>query len=234
MLDKLFMDALTKTKILYIEDDEDIRKYIYEFLERYNSNTFVASSAEEGLALYEKIKPDILIVDINLPKMSGIELVSKIREKDNFTRIIISTAYTNKEFTLQAIELNITRYLVKPLTSKDLLGALEKALNELQKDSTKYFNIDLGEGFSFNLMKELLYKDEKIVDLRKKESELLKFLISKDAQIITYEMLENEIWDQKTMTLDAIRSQIKNIRRKTYPEIVRNVSGIGYKIDKKE
>lgn len=234
IVDKEFKNALSKTTILYIEDDEHIREYIYEFLERYNSNIHVASNAEDGLRLYEAIKPDIILADINLPKMSGIELVTKIRKKDNFTRVIISTAYTNKEFTLQAIELNITRYLVKPITSKDLIAALEKALKELHESSSKYFSIDLGEGFSFNIIKEQLYKDGKIVDLRRKELELLKFFVTKDSQTITYDMLENEIWDKSVMTLDAIRSQIKNIRKKTYSKIVSNVSGIGYKIYKKE
>ena len=232
MNDEEFKSAINKTTILYIEDDAQIREYIYEFLKRYNSNTHVASNAEDALELYETIKPDIIIADINLPKMSGIELVTKIRENDNFTRIIISTAYTNKEFTLQAIELNLTRYLVKPITSKDLLGALKKALKELIESSSTYLNIDLGESFTFNTIKEQLYKNEEIITLRKKELELLKFFISKNNQTITYDMLENEIWDSSIMTLDAIRSQIKNLRKKTHPKIVTNVSGIGYKIYK--
>ncbi len=176
MVEEKFKNSISQTKILYIEDDNYIREYINEFLKRFNSNIYLASNAEDGLKLYKEHKPDIMIVDINLPKMSGIELISNIRKNDNFTRIIISTAYTNKEFTLQAIELNITRYLVKPVTSKDLIMALQKALDELNKDSSKYSTIDLGEEYFFDIIKEELFKKEKHISLRKKELELLKFL----------------------------------------------------------
>lgn len=230
MVEEKFKNSIAQTKILYIEDDNYIREYINEFLKRFNSNIYLASNAEDGLEIYKKHKPDIMIVDINLPNMSGIELISQIRKNDNFTRIIISTAYTNKEFTLQAIELNITRYLVKPITSKDLIAALQKALDELYKNSTDYSTIDLGEEFFFDIIKEELYKKDEHISLRKKELELLKFFISNRNKSITYRMLEAQVWEDSVMTLDAIRSQIRNIRKKTHSKIVKNISGVGYKL----
>ena len=227
---KEFMRNISNLTIVYIEDDINIRSYICEFLKRYCKNIYEASSAEEGLELYEKYKPEILLVDINLPKMSGIEFITKIRQNDKNTRIIISTAYTNKEFTIQAIELYLTRYLVKPITSQDLVDAIKKAVGELEEMSSEFFNIDLGEGFYFDNQKKILMKDSFEIILRKKEMQILEFFINKAEQIISYETLQNEIWEDEVMTENSIRSQIRNIRQKTHSKIFANVSGVGYKL----
>lgn len=232
MVNEILKNCLLNLKIVYVEDDSAIRDNLCEFFKRINVPIYSTSNAEEGLELYEKHKPDIMIVDINLPGMNGIELVSIIRKKDKYTRLIITTAYTNPEFTIEAIELNITRYLVKPITSKNLFPALEKSLEELGDISNKYLNVSLGEDFFFNMKSEKLFKGKDNIELRKKEVELLKFFITNENETITYEMLENTIWGNKIMTNDALRGQIRNLRKKTYPDIVKNVSGIGYKLSK--
>lgn len=225
-----FKEFISDLTILYIEDDEDIRKYISEFLQRYCQNLYESSTAEEGLNLYKEHKPNIIIADINLPKMSGMELISLIRKNDKKTKIIISTAYTNKEFTIEAIELYISRYLVKPITSNDLMEALKKAVNELNEEGLISKNIDLGEGFYFNNRNKILMKENKEVELRRKEFQILEFFINKNEDLISYETLQNEVWEDEIMTENSIRSQIKNIRRKTHNKIFTNVSGIGYKL----
>lgn len=223
-------EQLSKLTIIYIEDEDEIRSYIEEFFKRYTNKIYSAKSAEEGLELYNLHKPDLMIVDINLPKMNGINFIKQIRENDSKTRIVISTAYTNKEFTLEAVELQITRYLVKPITIDDLFNMIKKLLIEIEQIDLSFSNIDLGEGFYFNHKTNKLLKDDQEIDLRKKELDLLAFFISKKQSVISYEMLENEIWYDTVMTQDAIRSQIKNIRHKTYSKIFKNVSGVGYKL----
>lgn len=227
---KELMQSMSSLSIIYIEDDENIRSYIEEFLKRYCKSIYVASNAEDGYELYKKYKSGILLVDINLPKMSGIELITKIRQNDKQTRIIISTAYTNKEFTLQAIELNLTRYLVKPITSKDLIEAIRKAVNEIYEDTKDTYLIDLGENFSFDTRKKILFDGQKPIILRKKEKQILEFFIEKEEEIISYESLQNQIWEDTLMTENSIRSQIRNIRQKTHGKIFTNISGVGYKL----
>lgn len=230
MTSKLFLSYIANCTILYIEDDSDIRRYLTEFLSRYCKDVYSASSAEIGFELYNTKKPDIMIVDINLPAMSGMELISTIRKNDESTRIIITTAYTNKEFTIEAIELSLTRYLVKPVTSDDLKDALKKALTELEKISKKISNIDLGKSYIYNTEDNFITKDGKNINLRNKEKQLLDFFVNNKNQIITYDNLENEIWQDEVMTQNAIRSQIKNIRGKTHPNIFKNISKVGYKL----
>lgn len=225
--EELFLKMKDYT-VLYIEDEADVRKHIVEYLERYFKTIFISDNCEDGLLLYKKYSPNIILLDINLPGMSGIDFASLIRENDLTTRIIMTTAYTNKGFMLQAVELNLTRYLVKPVTGTDLINALEKAIIEMNKKNS-FYTINLGEGYKYQIKEKNIIKNNTTITLRKKEIELLEFFISKKNETITYEVLETQIWTDDVMTEDAIRSQIRNIRNKTYSKIFKNISGVGYK-----
>jgi DNA-binding response OmpR family regulator len=224
-----FSDKMQKYCIIYVEDDHEIRHYISSFLKHYCPNIFTCASAEKGLFLYKKYHPDILLLDINLGGMSGIELASKIREKDTKTRILISTAYTNKEFMIQAIELQLTRYLVKPMTNQDLVTALEKCWRELENKH----NVPLGEDVVYNKHLATIKHGDITIPLRHKEIALLELFMDHEGELIRYEMIEHTIWKNEPMTRDAIRSQIRNLRKKLTIDVLKNVSGLGYKFVRK-
>ena len=219
--------------LLYIEDDSKIQKCIGEFLERYTLNLYLAQSAEEGMDLYKKISPDIILLDINLPGKSGISFAKELRKFDHNTRIIISTAYTDNAFLLNAIELELTRYLVKPMTNMELMEALGKAADEYvdKKGSNK---VDLGENFSYDFARKVLLKEDKIVVLRRKEMQLLEFFIAHAHQTLSYEALQYEVWTDSFMSKDALRAQIRNLRKKSHQKIIKNINAIGYRLYEKE
>jgi len=219
--------------LLYIEDDSEIQKCLGEFLERYTLNLYLAQSAEEGMDLYKKISPDIILLDINLPGRSGISFAKELRKFDHNTRIIISTAYTDNEFLLNAVELELTRYLVKPMTSMELMEALGKAADEYvdKKGSTK---VDLGEKFSYDFARKVLLKEDKIVVLRRKEMQLLEFFIAHAHHTLSYEALQYEVWTDSFMSKDALRAQIRNLRKKSHQKIIKNINAIGYRLYEKE
>lgn len=224
-------NSLTSLKILYIEDEVYLSNYLEEFLTKLGAIVYASQTAEEGFKLFQKHNPDVIISDINLPQMNGIDFITKIREENKQVRIIITSAYTDSKFTLQAVELDITRYLVKPITGQKLLETFEKAIEEMkQYQSNDQNDIDLGNGYRFDKKGQQLYLHNEPILLRRKELMLLMFFIKNRNNIITYDMLENNIWQENIMTLDAIRSQIKNLRNKTYKDIVTNISGVGYKL----
>lgn len=216
--------------LLYIEDDLDIQKYLGEFLERYTSNLYLAQNAEDGMELYKKISPDIILLDINLPVQSGIDFARELRKFDHDTRIIISTAYTDNAFLLTAIELELTRYLVKPVTCIELMGALDKATDEYEDNNVLSQDIDLGEGFSYDPQRKALLKEGEVVILRRKEMQLLEFFIAHAQYTLSYESLQYEIWSDSLMSKDAIRAQICNLRKKSHPRIIKNINAIGYRL----
>lgn len=219
--------------LLYVEDDQHVRQYFSEFLSRYCKTLYQCESAEEALALYQEHRPDIILLDINLPGINGIDFASVIREQDETTRILISTAYTDNAFLLKAVELQLTRYLVKPITSTELFSALEKCLDEIETLTGKLHHIVLGEGFVYDRKSKLLKRHGQKIDLRKKEVELLEFFLDRPGETVSYEILESAVWNDEVMSKDAIRSQIKNLRHKTYNALIENVTGIGYRIHPK-
>ena len=225
----LFASKIKDMTLLYIEDDSEIQNYLAEFLERYTPNLHLAQSAEEGKELYEKIKPNIILLDINLPGKSGIDFARELRTHDKNTRIVISTAYTDKDFLLTAIELELTRYLVKPVTSIDLMEALSKAADEFSPTASS-INIDLGEGFTYHTVRKVLLQADEVVTLRRKEMQLLDFFIAHSDRTLSYEELQYKVWTDSPMTKDAIRAQIRNLRKKTHPLLIRNITAIGYKL----
>ena len=226
---KNFAHKMHTYSILYVEDDSEIRRYITSFLERYCKVVYACDSAEKGLELYKKYTPDILLLDINLSGISGIELATQIRKNDSKTRILISTAYTNKNFMLQAIELKLTRYLVKPMTNDDLVTALEKCWIELETQN----NVVLGQECIYNRDLALLIHKKKPIKLRHKEVALLELFITHEGEVLRYDFLEQSIWQDEPMTRDAIRSQIRNLRKKLTINVLENVSGLGYKFIRK-
>jgi len=229
---KELINKMKYCTVLYVEDELDVRKHIVEYLNRFFKKIYVADNCEDASELYKTYKPNIILLDINLPGMNGIEFATLIRKDDSKTRIIMTTAYTNKEFMVQAVELDLTRYLVKPVTGTDLFSATQKAISELDKNSFLPSRTNLGEGFVYQHTEKniLNSKDDKTIILRKKEIQLLEFFINKNNETVTYEVIETQIWPDDIMTEDAIRSQIRNIRNKTYSKILKNISGVGYKL----
>jgi YesN/AraC family two-component response regulator len=120
---------LKNLTILYVEDEEMIRQNAVEYLSRICGNVLEAENGIEALEVYKKHQPDIIISDIKMPKMNGLELAERIRKEDKETPIIIATAHTQTDYLLKAVELQLVKYIVKPINSTKLKEALQMALN---------------------------------------------------------------------------------------------------------
>ena len=129
-------------KILYVEDDEIARENGVEYLQNFFEQIYEASDAIKALQLYEKYQPDIIITDIQMPKLNGLEFVKKIRQKDKKTQIIIITAFCDRDYLLKAIELQLVKYLVKPVKEKEFEEALFLCVNSLQEDNSNIIKLD--------------------------------------------------------------------------------------------
>jgi DNA-binding response OmpR family regulator len=218
--------------ILFIEDEKAIRDNYVEFLKRYFKNVYEAEDGEEAYKIYIEKAPDILIVDINIPKLNGIDLLKKIRQKDHRTKAIMLTAHSDTSYLLEAVGLKLTRYLVKPVTRAQLKEALNSVLEELkQYDVLPKQILVLKDGFTWNYeTNELINKDEVI--LTEKEKKLLMLLLSNINTTYSYEDIIDELWqtfdDDKIIPLKTI---IKNLRKKLPKDTIKNVFGVGYKIN---
>ena len=100
-------------------------------MERYVEKVYTAKDGEEALLMYNKHEPDIVVADINLPKLSGLEVITKIREENKEIPAVIISAHDDEYFHEQAKELNVSTYVRKPFRLQELTGAIEKAISEL-------------------------------------------------------------------------------------------------------
>jgi DNA-binding response OmpR family regulator len=225
---KEILEKLKSLTILYAEDEEGIRQNVAESLAYYVKEVVEAADGKEALALYESNKPDIILSDIHMPHMNGIEFIQHIRKNDRLTPVIMITAHTDKKYLLDAVELHMEKYIVKPIDIDELFDALEKCVELL--DVNKRVTLHVDEDYIYDYdKKELLYKNEVII-LNNKERDFLEVLISGGDRIISYDELQNRVWGDDVMTDSAVRSVVRNIRRKLPTDMIANVSGIGYKL----
>ncbi len=225
-MDKTLISKLSNFTLLYVEDEEGIRKNINEILKHLFKEIYVAKNAKEAFNLYESKKPDLIITDIRMPNETGIELVKKIRKTDSKIRVIITSAFTDLDYMLEATELHLVKYIVKPITEVKLNEALEAFIKSYE--GARVYN--LSEGCLFDESKSLIQNQTEEFKLTKKENQFLKLLIQK-SRIITYEEMEHIIWNEDNiMTQNAMRLFIKNFRKKLPNNALRNVQGTGYRL----
>ena len=218
----------SKYSLLYVEDEVSIREMVLEYLEVFFSEVYEASNGVEALKVYEDKKPDIIISDIEMPKMNGLKLASLIREKDITTPIIITTAYTSVEYLLEATELNLIKYLVKPVKEEKLEEALAICFERLESSSPSV--VALSDKHLYDTFNCTLSHEGKIVALTTSQIQLLNLLIKNKNRAVTYVEIENHIWHDKVMSEAALRSLVYDTRGVITKETIENVSRTGYKI----
>jgi len=223
------MDAFKKYTILYIEDDEGVRTINSRFLNRMFDELYEAKDGQEGYELYLKYHPDIILTDIKMPRMDGLTLSKKIRQTDNTTKIIVSTAFSDKNYLMEAIELNLEKYIVKPITSRNLIPVLTKTVEAL--DSERDYKISLDDNFYFDNNTSMFYLDNEIIDFTKKETSFLKLLVLNKNRVVSYEEIEQKVWDSEYMSLNSLRTTIGFLRKKIPFNCIKNISNMGYKLN---
>lgn len=220
-------------KILFVEDEQAIRENYVTYLKMFFSEVFEAEDGEKAYELYKLKKPDIMIIDINIPKLNGLDLLEKIRENDYSTKAIMLTAHTDKTFLLKAIGLKLTKYLVKPVTRKDLKEALKLTIDELLKFNViTVQKIDLPDDYSWDFqLKELKYHNV-IVELTNKEKIFLELLFSHKNRVFTYDEISEYVWGyDDSITLNGLKNIVKRLRKKLPEDTILNIFNEGYKIN---
>lgn len=156
---KINVDLFKDVKLLYVEDDLMTQEEVSYFLKKYVKELYVAKNGEEGLELFLNNKIDMVITDIQMPKMNGLEMSKRILEINPNMPIAITTAYSDADYLIKAIELGIDKYILKPLHLAELLAVIQKGLN-LENETNKYYEeyikfiIDSNPTFLFVLNSE--------------------------------------------------------------------------------
>ncbi len=222
------MNDLSKITVLFVEDEIEIRSALEGAIGDEFADFITARDGEEGLKKFQKYKPDIVITDIMMPIKDGLEMSKDIKKISRNTPIVVLSAFDEKERLLEAIDVGIDKYLMKPIDADELMEALTFIGKDLLSlDDT----VDLGSGYKFDRSGRVLIKDEKIIPLTKKELLFISVLLKNLGVFVLHEEIKKYVWTNKNVSNAAIRTFIKRVRSKTDRNFIKNIPGLGYKIN---
>ena len=216
-----------KKKILVVDDEPSILELIEYNLE---SNDYQVSTAKDGQEAFDKVNEqtfDLMLLDQMLPKMSGIEVLKKMRKSGNLTPVIFLTAVDSEDNKIEGLVSGADDYVTKPYSIKELLARIEVVLRRTsgeQKSKTFELNTDV----------KGLILDGKEISLTKKEYELLEFLIRNKGIVVSREQIFDNVWGiNSNSQMRMVDIQISHLRDKIEqdtknPQIIKTVHGFGY------
>lgn len=222
------LERLKNKTILLVEDEKVIRENIASMLKFFFKDVYSAIDGYDGLDQYEKYIPDVVMTDLKMPNMSGFDLIEEFQKRHYKPFTIIVSAHTDTDLLIKAIHNGVDRYLIKPITENELFETLEVYLKGIDENEPKQTQIDENINFDIDLC-ELKINDE-VIHLNKKESLLLKLLSSNREKIFSYEEIEEQVWTGSFMSTSAIRSVVRDLRKKLGEKYIVNISGSGYKL----
>lgn len=211
--------------LLCIEDEEGVRRTLVNTLKYYFGDVLEAKNGIEGLEMYRKHAPDIILCDIEMPQMNGIEVVRSIRKEDSTTPIVMLTAYSSETYLMSLINLHVQHFILKPASIDRLLGGISEAF------AGKYSGIcKLDESARVDIKAQRLHVDGSEIPLTKREAQFLALLVQHKGQVVSYAMIEQELWNNKAMSESALKSFIRDLRKKLPREWIENISKLGYRL----
>ena len=223
------LSILKNHSILYVEDEPKVQASIAEYLSNYFNQIYLAENGKSALELFAVHQPDVLLLDINLPDIDGLTIAEEVRKKKSTTRIIMLTAYTEKEKLLKATELKLTKYLVKPVSPKKFKETLITLAKELADNPSQFLR--LGESLTWDKDNATLQGDKGLVSLPEKQHRLLKLFVEHKGRAVSYEKVISTVWDnayEKDISLDSVKNQVSLLRKHLPQDCIASVYGEGY------
>jgi DNA-binding response OmpR family regulator len=215
--------------ILIAEDETKLRHSMVEYLQLFFTHVYATEDGESAYEQYKVLQPDILIADIHMPRLDGLSLIQRVRKQDKKTRIIITTAHSDKEKLLQAIELNLVKYLIKPVQSDTLKILLFSLVEEIRQESN---TIALNGGYRWQKQTgRLLGPAREEIPLSPKERKVLSLLILKQGETVSSYDIYNHLYEEqpeRDYSAYAVTSLIKRLRQKLPEGTIKSIYGVGY------
>ncbi|WP_300331374.1 response regulator transcription factor [Fusobacterium sp.] len=216
-----------ENKILIVEDEYKLRRIMKDFLTKENYKVIEAEEGLEACDLFFSEKPDLVVLDVMLPKLNGFEVLKEIREFDKTIPVIMLTAKADEDDILKGYNLNVDEYIIKPVSLKVLVAKIKAFLrNKNSLETIVFGELKINAG-SF----EVFMNDEPL-ELSSKEFELLMLLIKNKGQVLSRDKIITSLWGYDYEgDLRAVDSQIKRLRKKLNSRYIVTVRGAGYKIE---
>lgn len=228
--------VLKRTKqftLLFAEDDLYFKTETEEIFERFFKRVDTAFDGEKALELYQHFYEthgefyDVVITDINMPKINGVDLIKKIYALNPSQHIIVISAHDRSDYLLELVNVGIEQFLLKPLVFENLLGVFEKLP---EKESVVSSKVTLKEGYIWDKSTNTLHQGDNVVLLTKNEMILMQLFIKNGQKVTTIEELQRYLFDDTNdNTIQNFKPIISRFRKKTAQNI-ENIYGLGYKL----
>ncbi|MCK5294480.1 MAG: response regulator transcription factor [Arcobacteraceae bacterium] len=218
-------NSLKDLKILFVEDEKNLADLLKQSIGDNFYSFSIAHNGKDGIDKFRKILPDIVISDIMIPELNGLEMAKEIKKIEPSTPIIILSAFSETDKLLNAIDVGVVKYFIKPFDPDELLDYISTLSKKINSKP-----ILLHDGFIFNKTKRSLYKDDKYIPLSKREVTFMLLLVKNLLGVTDLQTIKTELWKDEEDSSVRLRSFIKRFRIKTSKELLLNVKGKGYQL----
>jgi two-component system alkaline phosphatase synthesis response regulator PhoP len=224
---------MANEKVLIVDDEEKILNLVSSYLEREGFEIFTARDGLEGLKLSKEVNPDIIVLDIMLPGMDGIEVLTQIRKESN-VYVIMLTAKTEETDKIIGLSVGADDYVTKPFSPRELTARIKAALRrlklsgmEIEKDILSYNTIKI------NLGSRKIWVKEEVIELTAMEFDLLRALAEHPGLVFSREQLLEKVWGHDYFgELRVVDVHIGHIRQKLGDDsYISTVRGVGYRFE---
>ena len=218
-------------KVLVVDDEQDIREFLSYNLEKEGFTVFTDDNGRAAIETAKKEQPDIILLDVMMPEMDGIETCRSLREMPQFEHTIIAflTARTEDYSQIAGFETGADDYISKPIKPRVLVSRLKALLRRYDSNEAKQSHIKVGD-LEIDRERYIIIHQGNEMTVPRKEFELLFLLASKPGKVFKREEILNEIWGRDIIVGDrTIDVHIRKLREKLGDELIKTVKGIGYK-----
>jgi two-component system alkaline phosphatase synthesis response regulator PhoP len=219
-------------KILLVDDEPDILEFLSYNLKKEGYQVFTAGTGEEGIAVAKRELPHLVLLDVMMPGVDGIEVCRELRSAPGMDSVVIAflTARSEDYSHIAGFEAGADDYINKPIKPRVLLSRI-KALLRRNATGTESTAVDVGK-LRIDRESYLVYKEGEEISLPRKEFELLSLLASKPGKVFAREEILNRVWGDEVVVGDrTIDVHIRKLREKLGEEFIRTVKGVGYKFE---
>jgi len=220
---------LHKSSILLAEDDENVRNSFKKVLLLYVKEVYEACDGEKAFEIYKKHSPDILITDVKMPKLNGLELIKKIRTENKTLPIIVTSAYTDQNFLLESIKLSLVEYVIKPIKGSKLTELLNQCAEILLERSKAIIQIDHNSFYDYN--NKTFNHNGKSIILTHKEVEFFEILLAHRGNLVTKQSIEDKLYIYEEAPPSALKNLVFKLRKKLGTKHIQTIGKLGYMIE---
>ncbi len=227
--------STSKSKVLIVDDEPDILEFLSYNLKKEGFDVALASNGKDAIETALSENPELIILDIMMPEMDGIEVCQKLREYEQFNNTLIAfLTARNEDFTqIAALDYGGDDYITKPIKPGVFLSRIKALLRrKKRKAEEEVVNVTRIGDLTIDREQFVIKRNDNIIELAKKEFNLLELLVSKPGKVFTRDEIFTKVWGTDVIVGNrTIDVHIRKLREKIGDDIIKTVKGIGYKFE---